>query len=210
MNVGGRVGAGIAVQRMHVRLQHPRAFVAGGKGAQRRIRALELGKLRRSQCVDGLAQHNGRVSLPGMKWVPPVGGAGQPLGGSCANAFKVEKTVLEPANTEPPARAAAPLRKRRRLGPPLSCFIRCLRSEVDYRRQGDSSQTHYPQLISLNGSSRSVCAGQIVAEINEKNTVRGPILTTSSWSRKLNLQFVAKKRGGSACDRLILSIQQVP
>src|SRR5437899_2513888 len=69
----------------------------------------------------------GRVSLPGTKCVPPVGGAGQPLGGSCANAFRVEKTVLEPANTDPPASAAALCRKLRRLGPPrLSCFIGCL------------------------------------------------------------------------------------
>src|SRR5215475_10277955 len=62
-----------------------------------------------------LRSTTGRVSLPGTKCVPPEGGVGQPEGGSCAKAFMVEKKVLEPANTEPPASAAAPLRKRRRL-----------------------------------------------------------------------------------------------
>src|SRR5262245_18300594 len=42
----------------------------------------------------------GRVSLPGTKCVPPEGGVGQLLGGSCAQAFIVEKRVLELAKSE--------------------------------------------------------------------------------------------------------------
>src|ERR1051326_2477504 len=59
----------------------------------------------------------GRLSLPGTKCVPPLGGVGQPLGGSCAQALS-EKRRLEPPKIDPPARAAAPCRKRRRLKAP--------------------------------------------------------------------------------------------
>src|SRR5215813_1908400 len=56
----------------------------------------------------------GRVSDPGAKGVPPLGGAGQ-VGGSWASADKVEKKLLE-AKAALPAMVAAPCRKRRRLG----------------------------------------------------------------------------------------------